>query len=57
MVCGAAIGPLPFGMAFDRYDGYREILLASAVLTGLAAVLALLITPLSLINHALPPFD
>lgn len=30
-VIGSALGPLPFGYAFDIYGGYSEILLASMV--------------------------
>lgn len=37
MVIGSALGPLPFGMAFDIFGGYNEILLMSLILPALAA--------------------
>jgi MFS family permease len=30
-VIGSALGPLPFGYAFDRFGGYSEILLVSMI--------------------------
>ena len=40
---GSALGPLPYGAAFDFFGGYREILLISATLPAAAAVAALMI--------------
>lgn len=43
MVVGSALGPLPFGYAFDLFQGYREILLvmmAFPVLASLASFLS-----------------
>lgn len=38
MVIGSALGPLPFGIAFDVFGGYNEILLISLILPTLAAI-------------------
>jgi MFS family permease len=38
MVVGSALGPLPFGYAFDRFQGYREILLIMMVFPVLASL-------------------
>lgn len=43
MVLGSALGPLPFGIAYDMFGGYREItllMLAAPVLGVAAALLA-----------------
>jgi predicted MFS family arabinose efflux permease len=40
---GSALGPLPYGAAYDRFGGYSEILWVSAALPAVAAALALLI--------------
>lgn len=40
---GSALGPLPFGAAFDFFGGYREILVISTTLPVAAAVAALMI--------------
>lgn len=40
---GSALGPLPYGAAFDFFGGYREILMISATLPAAAAVAALMI--------------
>lgn len=45
MVIGSAFGPLPFGFAFDWFQGYREILLLSLLFPALGAVAALLSPP------------
>ena len=42
-VIGSAIGPFIFGAAFDLVHGYQEIILISAILPLIAAVLSLLI--------------
>jgi len=42
-VIGSAIGPVLFGAAFDRLDGYREILLLTSALPLLGAFLSFLI--------------
>jgi len=41
MVIGSALGPLPFGYAFDRFHGYHEILLIMMLFPMLASGLAL----------------
>lgn len=38
MVVGSALGPLPFGYAFDQFQGYREILLIMMVFPVLASL-------------------
>ncbi|WP_051081157.1 MFS transporter [Salsuginibacillus kocurii] len=45
VVVGSALGPLPFGYAFDFFGSYTEILLATAMLTLLAMVLAFAAKP------------
>lgn len=43
MVIGSALGPLPFGIAFDYFGGYREIILLmllAPIIGSLAALLA-----------------
>ncbi|APH03745.1 MFS transporter [Bacillus weihaiensis] len=42
MVIGSAFGPLPFGVAFDLFHGYTEILLITLILP-IAAVIASLL--------------
>lgn len=42
-VVGSALGPLPYGAAYDHFGGYTEILLLSALLPAAAAVAAVLI--------------
>ncbi|MCP4606514.1 MAG: MFS transporter [Proteobacteria bacterium] len=42
-VIGSAIGPVVFGVAFDVFHGYREILLISTFLPFISAVLSLMI--------------
>ena len=42
MVIGSALGPLPFGVAFDIFNGYKEILLIMLVFPVIATVFALL---------------
>lgn len=44
MVIGSALGPLPFGIAFDLFGGYTEILLISVILPILASI-AMFISP------------
>ncbi len=41
-VIGSALGPLPFGYAYDIFDGYGEVILLSLILPLLGTVLALL---------------
>ncbi|TXC91133.1 MFS transporter [Metabacillus litoralis] len=41
MVIGSAFGPLPFGVAFDMFHGYEEILLATLILPVAAAIAAI----------------
>ncbi|YCA13480.1 MFS transporter [Bacillus sp. AK128] len=42
MVIGSAFGPLPFGIAYDFFGGYEEILLIMMIFPALAAVAAFL---------------
>ncbi|GAM15383.1 MFS transporter [Mesobacillus selenatarsenatis] len=41
-VLGSALGPLPFGLAYDYFGGYEEILLMSIVLPVLGMIASLL---------------
>ncbi|MBT2644357.1 MFS transporter [Bacillus sp. ISL-41] len=41
-VLGSALGPLPFGLAYDYFAGYQEILLMSIILPVLGMAAALL---------------
>ena len=43
LLFGTSFGPLAYGMAFESYGSYAEILVLSAVLTGIAAVLTALL--------------
>ncbi len=45
MVVGSAFGPLPFGFAYDLFNGYREILLFSMLFPILGIVAALMSPP------------
>ncbi|WP_208560076.1 MFS transporter [Marinilactibacillus kalidii] len=38
MVIGSALGPLPFGIAYDIFGGYHEVLLLVLILPALASV-------------------
>lgn len=42
MVLGSALGPLPFGFAFDLFGGYQEILLATLLFPALGILCSLL---------------
>ncbi|MBT2709507.1 MFS transporter [Pseudomonas sp. ISL-84] len=42
MVIGSALGPLPFGFAYDLFGGYKEILLLTMILPALAIISSLL---------------
>ncbi|SDL25668.1 MFS transporter [Natronincola ferrireducens] len=42
MVVGSALGPLPFGYAYDLFNGYGEIILLMMVFPVLASVAALI---------------
>jgi MFS family permease len=42
MVLGSAFGPLPFGFAYDTFDGYTEILLLTLILPALGILASLL---------------
>lgn len=44
MVIGSALGPLPYGVAFDFFGGYTEILLVSVLLPVLASI-AMFVSP------------
>lgn len=44
-VIGSALGPLPFGFAYDLFGGYREVLVASIFLILLTILAALLARP------------
>lgn len=41
-VLGSALGPLPFGLAYDFFSGYEEILLMSIILPVMGIIAALL---------------
>jgi predicted MFS family arabinose efflux permease len=41
MVIGSAFGPLPFGIAYDLFGGYQEILLLSLFLPVLGFIFSL----------------
>lgn len=45
MVIGSALGPLPFGIAFDYFGGYREIILLMLLAPMIGSVAALLARP------------
>lgn len=42
MVLGSALGPLPFGIAFDFFGGYQEILLATILFPTIGIIFSLL---------------
>ena len=42
MVIGSALGPLPFGVAFDMFNGYKEILMVMLLFPVIATIFALL---------------
>lgn len=42
MVLASALGPLPFGLAYDLFGGYREIILVMLALPALGAAAAML---------------
>lgn len=44
-VIGSAIGPLPFGYAYDLFGGYQQILFISMIFPILGIVIALLANP------------
>jgi cyanate permease len=43
ILAGSALGPLPYGAAYDFFGGYTEILLISALMPAVAAVASALI--------------
>lgn len=45
IVIGSALGPLPFGWAYDQFGNYTIILLASAVIWVIGAVIAYIANP------------
>ncbi len=45
MVIGSALGPLPFGLAYDYFNGYTEVMLLVILLPILALGAAYLATP------------
>lgn len=52
MVVGSALGPLPFGWAYDQFGGYQQVLLVMMILPAAAAVLSLLSPPPSFRHSA-----
>jgi MFS family permease len=44
-VVGSALGPLPFGFAYDIFGGYSQVILASMIFPLLGVVAALVATP------------
>lgn len=51
MVAGSAFGPLPFGIAFDYFGGYQEILLMSLLFPAFG-VAACLLSPKPVKQHS-----
>jgi len=45
MVIGSAFGPLPFGLAYDLFGGYTEILVVMTIFPVLAAAASFLALP------------
>ncbi len=45
MVIGSALGPLPFGLAYDHFNGYTEIMLLVLILPVLAVLASYLAIP------------
>lgn len=45
MVIGSSLGPLPFGIAYDMFGGYKEIMVAIIILPLLAIVASLISPP------------
>ncbi len=41
MMIGSSLGPLPFGIAYDIFGGYREIMIAILILPVLAVIASL----------------
>ncbi|TCK90504.1 cyanate permease [Natranaerovirga hydrolytica] len=41
LVIGSALGPLPFGFAYDRFNGYREILMVMIIFSILGIIASL----------------
>ncbi len=51
MVLGSALGPLPFGVAYDWFGGYTEILLLMMLFPALAVVAAIVSPPPKKYSH------
>lgn len=45
MVIGSSLGPLPFGLAYDIFGGYKEIMFAVLILPALAIIASLISPP------------
>ncbi len=43
MVIGSALGPLPFGLGYDFFGGYQEILIGMTLLTVVGAIVVLFV--------------
>lgn len=56
-VIGSALGPLPFGFAYDLFGGYREVIVASIFLQLLTILAALLAKPTRINSQAEPNTD
>lgn len=45
MVIGSALGPLPFGVAFDMFNGYKEILIIMMIFPVIASFASIISPP------------
>ncbi|MCT4621910.1 MAG: MFS transporter [Marinisporobacter sp.] len=45
IVIGSALGPLPFGFAYDLFHGYKEIIWMMMVIPALGSIAAVIATP------------
>lgn len=44
-VIGSALGPLPFGFAYDLFGSYQQIIVITLIFPALGVISALLATP------------
>ncbi|QZY57267.1 MFS transporter [Crassaminicella profunda] len=45
IVVGSALGPLPFGFAYDLFHGYKEIILLMMIIPALGSIAAFIASP------------
>ncbi len=45
MVIGSALGPLPFGFAFDLFNGYKEIIIIMMIFPVIASIASIISPP------------